>query len=252
MPFRAEFDCLWCGRHHVCRGTDDIEGWAGLCPDCLGRAGDNGFLRSRLRAALDERGAATVPPADPDDIYLGRGRFARTPIDEAAWNAELDAAGRWLDRVPLSGQIVELAAGAGWWSPLLASKGELWVYDADAGRLDRARDRLVAHGLRAHLHVRDPWAEPDRRVDAVFTALWLGGVASERLATALELVHRWLTPGGRLAFIDSLGDPPAATNRAVLAGHPISQLDAALEAAGFEDREIASTGRFLVTASAIA
>ena len=63
------------------------------------------------------------------------------------------------------GEIVELAAGTGWWSPLLASKGELSLYDAAPAPLDRARERLVAHRLRAHLHVRDAWAEPDRPVD---------------------------------------------------------------------------------------
>ena len=58
MPFRATFDCLWCGAAHTCRGPEDLEGWAQLCPDCVGKAGDNGFLRFRLRQALTERGAA--------------------------------------------------------------------------------------------------------------------------------------------------------------------------------------------------
>ena len=61
MPFRATFDCLWCGTAHTCRGSDDIEGWAQLCPTCIGKAGDNGFLRFRLRDAITERGRAGVP-----------------------------------------------------------------------------------------------------------------------------------------------------------------------------------------------
>ena len=60
MSFRPRFDCLWCGTPHATAGPDDIEGWAQLCPACIGRAGDNGFLRSRLRTALDERGRARV------------------------------------------------------------------------------------------------------------------------------------------------------------------------------------------------
>ena len=95
-----------------------------------------------------------------DDWYLRRGRYARGPIHDAAWNAELDAAGRWLDGLPIRGEIVELAAGTGWWSPLLASKGELSLYDAAEAPLERARERLLAHRLRAHIHVRDAWAEP--------------------------------------------------------------------------------------------
>jgi SAM-dependent methyltransferase len=55
MPFRDRFDCLWCGAPHVTRSTADLEGWAQLCPTCLGKAGTNAFLRSRLRSALAER-----------------------------------------------------------------------------------------------------------------------------------------------------------------------------------------------------
>ena len=117
-----------------------------------------------------------------DDWYLRRGRYARGAIHDAAWNAELDAAGRWLDGLPWQGEIVELAAGTGWWSPLLASRGELSLYDASPAALDRARERLVAHGLRAHLHVRDAWAAPDRAVDGLFMGFWLSHVPRERLA----------------------------------------------------------------------
>ena len=150
-----------------------------------------------------------------DDWYLRRGRYERGAIHDAAWNAELDMAGRWLDALPIRGEIVELAAGTGWWSPLLACKGELSLYDANAATLDRARERLVAHGLRAHLHVRDAWAEPDRAVDAVFAGFWLSHVPRARLAAFLALVRRWLKPGGRFAFIDSLPDPQSCA-----ADHP--------------------------------
>lgn len=292
VPFRATFDCLWCGASHACRGADDLEGWAHLCPDCVGKAGDNGFLRFRLRQALTERGAAThdatPPPTTADDLdrtmveyyearapeyddwYLRRGRYARGAIHDAAWHAELDAAGRWLDALPLAGEIVELAAGTGWWSPLLASKGELSMYDAAAAPLDRARERLLAHHLRAHLHVRDAWAAPDRAVDALFSGFWLSHVARERLPSFLALARAWLKPGGRYAFIDSLPDPasgaadhptPAADRsvRRLADGREFDivkvyyaphELQEALESAGFEDVDVTTTGRFFVLGSA--
>jgi len=314
MPFRASFDCLWCGNPHTCRGADDLEGWAQLCPPCVGKAGDNGFLRFRLRDALTERGAAARPtpptgsvttpaaraghepsPAgsgirppssgrrtDPgaemlayyearapeyDDWYLRRGRYARGPIHDAAWNAELDAAGRWLDGLPIHGEIVELAAGTGWWSPLLAAKGELSLYDGTAAPLERARERLVAHGLRAHLHLRDAWAEPDRSVDAVFTGFWLSHVERDRLGAFLGIVRRWLKPGGTFAFIDSRLDPQSsavdhptpADDRSVRrlddgreftvvkVYYEPAELQAALMGAGFESAQVTSTGRFFLT-----
>ena len=326
LPFLASFSCLWCGTAHTVRAADDLEGWAQLCPDCVGKAGDNNFLRFRLRQALTERSAAargsaagpsaaptprvsaasapgaapaaaptttgatpvvatTSPPPDIDrtmidyyearapeydDWYLRRGRYARGAIHDAAWNAELDAAGRWLDALPWQGELVELAAGTGWWSPLLASRGELSLYDASPAALDRARERLVAHDLRAHLHVRDAWAAPDRPVDGLFMGFWLSHIPRERLDAFLALARAWLKPGGRFAAIDSLPDaasgaadhPEPADDLAVrhLADgreftivkvyYAPEELAAALERAGFADVDVTVTGRFFVLASA--
>jgi SAM-dependent methyltransferase len=311
---RPTFDCLWCGRSWTTRSADDLEGWAKLCPDCLGKAGDNAFLRFRLRDALAARAGAKQPttdavgptaapdpteppPQDPpdadearpaldagaemvayyearageyDDWYLRRGRYAHGPIHDAAWNAELDAAGRWLDALPIHGEIVELAAGTGWWSPLLASKGELWLYDAAETPLERARERLLAHGLRAHIHLRDAWAEPDRAVDALVLGFWLSHVDRNRTGPFLELARRWLKPGGTLAIIDSLADPQSgaedhppvigdrATRRvadgrefAIVKVHrDPAELGAALRAAGFGEVRVETSGRFFVLADA--
>lgn len=316
----TSFACLWCGQSWTVRSADDLEGYAKLCPDCLGKAGDNEFLRFRLRAALEARGAASsgasaatstaaaakassaTAPATPrdlaaadrelvayyearapeyDDWYLRRGRYEHGPIHDAAWNAELDAAGRWLDGLPIAGRIVELAAGTGWWSPLLASKGELWMYDAAEAPLARARERLVAHRLRAHLHIRDAWAEPDPAAgeeavgdgspaDALFAGFWLSHVERARTGAFLELAGRWLAPAGRVALIDSLPDPRSgaidheapAQDRSVrrLADgrmftivkvyRSADETAGALTDAGFRDVEVTTTGRFFVLATA--
>ena len=246
------FDCLWCGRTWQPRGADDLATLARLCPDCLGRADSNPFIRFRLHAALEARaaiagaessGAATaggatagvsaipthedelVPyyearAAEYDDWYLRRGRYAHGPVQDLAWQMELDRATTWLDRLPLRGEIVELAAGTGWWTALLATKGELHAYDAAPAPLDLARARLVAHGLRAHLHVRDAWAPPDRPVDGLFVGFWLSHVPRARLATFLALALRWLRPGGTLALVDSLDDPASGTRERAEAPAP--------------------------------
>jgi demethylmenaquinone methyltransferase/2-methoxy-6-polyprenyl-1,4-benzoquinol methylase len=205
-----------------------------------------------------------------DDWYLRRGRYARGPIHDAAWNAELDGAGTWLDGLPISGEIVELAAGTGWWSPLLASKGELSLYDAAEAPLERARERLVAHRLRAHLHVRDAWAEPDRNVDALVCGFWLSHVPRARTGEFLALARRWLKPGGIFAFIDSLPDPQsgAADNPEPAADIAVRRLDDgreftivkvyrepgeledALRDAGFGSVKVATTGRFFLLGEA--
>jgi SAM-dependent methyltransferase len=292
VPFRSAFDCLWCGTAWTVRGPDDLEGWAQLCPDCVGKAGANEFLRFRVRDALAERGGARTAVADRpprnddadlvayydarapeyDDWYLRRGRYSHGPVHDAAWNTELDMAGRWLDALPLSGEIVELAAGTGWWSPLLAEKGELSLYDAAEAPLERARERLVAHRLRAHLHVRDAWAAPDRQVDALFAGFWLSHVPRGRLDEFLAIARAWLRPGGTFAFIDSLpdaqsgaADHPAPHDdesvrrladgrefRIVKVYYEPGELRAALLRAGFASADVTTTGRFFLLGAATA
>jgi demethylmenaquinone methyltransferase/2-methoxy-6-polyprenyl-1,4-benzoquinol methylase len=321
VPFRPSFSCLWCGAPHSTRGPDDLEGWAQLCPDCLGRAGENPFLRFRLRDALAERaaagrraglsvavagapprpapetprvaaavtmprpeGRATTGDLDPemvayyearageyDDWYLRRGRYSHGPIDDMAWRSDLDTAGRWLDDLGLSGRIVELATGTGWWSPLLAGGGELWCYDAAEAPLELARQRLVAHDLRAHLHVRDAWAEPEFEADALFMGFWLSHVPRQRLGAFLAIARRWLAPGGTLAFVDSRHDPASSAldhrpapdvssvERRLADGRAFTipkvfyapdELETALAAAGFTAPTVGSTARFFLLGSA--
>ncbi len=76
MAFRANFDCLWCGRRHAAADSDDLAGWAQLCPSCLDRAGTNPFLRYRLRRAIADRraarGAAAGAPPGPGTGAAGQ------------------------------------------------------------------------------------------------------------------------------------------------------------------------------------
>ena len=287
--FHASFACLWCGRPHTTRTPDDLEGWAQLCPDCVGRAQDNEFLRFRLREGLRRRAlaaddhAADEPAADEQeaegqslkDYYAARApeydefytTTERPPLEQAVFQADLDAATLWLDDLPVSGEIVELAAGTGWWSPLLAQKGELSLYDVSDEVLVRARDRLLAHGLRAHIHIRDAWAEPDRQVDVVFCGAWLSHVRRKRLPDFLAIVHRWLKPGGLFAFVDEAGHPdyeqtddehqPRQLNdgrrfEIVKVFYEPDELEAALLAAGFASAEVKKTSRFFVLGLATA
>ena len=298
--FHASFNCLWCGRAHRTRTNDDLEGWAMLCPDCVGRAQDNEFLRFRLREGLRRRsGAAQPAPAaalpapsisdehsaddsmrayyaarapEYDDWYLRRGRYSHGVIADAAWNADLDSATQWLDALPISGEVVELAAGTGWWSPLLASKGQLWLYDALEEPLDKARDRLLAHNLAAHIHVRDAWAEPERQVDALFCGFWISHVPRARLVEFFSICRRWLKDGGTFAFIDSRRDPDSGatdglgpsddlSTRRLADGREFTipkiyyeptELEQALLTTGFASAKVTTTHRFFLLGQAVA
>jgi len=103
----------------------------------------------------------------------------------------------------------------------------------------------VAHRLRANLHVRGPWVEPDAAADVLFTALWLSRVPRPRLGAFLALARRWLRPGGLFVFIDAL---PAALQDAEPSGaaHAPAELTAALVEAGFTEVAVATTSRCFV------
>jgi hypothetical protein len=276
MSYRARFDCLWCGDAWTARGPDDLEGWAQLCPTCLGRAGTNTFLRGRLRAALAQRAAAaseggqTSPdaaartaaraqparpmPAFPDDWFLRRGTFEHGPVHDTAWAAELDMVTRWLDAQPLAGRILEPAAGVGFFSPLLAQRGELHASDLDGAALDVARARLVAHRLRAHLHVADPWARAaseDPGFDALVASFLLGRVRGAGLDPAATLLRGRLRTGASLAVVelrpDAAGGPPPGISWTY---HDPEVLEAALARAGFTGIAANATGRFFLAVAA--
>ena len=284
MPFPATFDCLWCGDSWTARGPGDLEGWARLCPACLGRAGSNAFLRGRLRIALSERAAAgpgianaaagpgianaaaspvphrPVPApaprqaAFPDDWFFRRGPFERGAIHDTAWAAELDMVTRWLDELPPAARIAEPAAGVGFFSPLLAARGELQASDPDGDALDRARERLVAHRLLAHLHRADPWAVPSGEpVDQVVAAFLVGRVRGAGLDAAAASLRARLRPGGTLAIIELRHDPAGGPPDGIAwSWHGPDVLEATLARAGFEAIRSTLTGRFflLVTATA--
>jgi SAM-dependent methyltransferase len=279
MPFRTTFDCLWCGDAWTARGPADLEGWAQLCPACLGRAGSNAFLRGRLRAALAERGAASsataVSPTEPapapapvlravvpapaprnrafpDDWFLRRGPFERGAIHDTAWAAELDMVTRWLDGLPPAARIAEPAAGVGFFSPLLAARGELHASDPDGDALDRARERLVAHRLLAHLHVADAWTIPaGEPVDQVLAAFLVGRVRGAGVDTAAASLRARLRPGGTLAILELRNDPAGGPPAGIpWSWHEPDVLEAAIARAGFGAISVTATGRFFLMLTA--
>jgi ubiquinone/menaquinone biosynthesis C-methylase UbiE len=204
-----------------------------------------------------------------DAWYLRSGRYSHGARSDDVWRRELEAAGRWLEGLEAHGEVVELAAGTGWWSPWLARKGPLSLYDASEEPLKHARARLETLGIDATLGLRDVWGEPDRQVGCVFTGFWLSHVSPQRLGEFLGLMRRWLEPGGLYAFIDSREDPESGAVdhqgpedevqlRRLEDGSTFlvrkiyytpETLRSALEGAGFRDVEVA-TSRFFVRGSA--
>jgi ubiquinone/menaquinone biosynthesis C-methylase UbiE len=221
-------------------------------------------------SALRDYYAARAP--EYDDWYLRLGRYSHGDAADAQWVDELELARAWLDGLSLNGDIVELAAGTGWWSPVLARKGELWMYDVAAEPLAFAAERLRRLGLTAHIELRDAWSQPDRQVDALFMGFWISHVERARLAQFLTICQHWLKPGGKLAFIDSRLDPQSSATdhprpvndfslRRLTDGREFvipkvywqpGDLEDALRAADFTEVSVQQTPRFFLLGSAVA
>ena len=179
MPFRATFDCLWCGTaaHLPRRPTTSRAGpssarTASARPATTGSCGSGCARRSRSAGRRRGRGAAARPPAAPPAAGRGHavaptptgrhGRLLRGPrrrvrrlvpaprplrarrrstTPPGTPSSTRPAAGS--TRCRSRGEIVELAAGTGWWSPLLASQAASCRSTTPrAAPLDRARERL--------------------------------------------------------------------------------------------------------------
>jgi SAM-dependent methyltransferase len=165
---------------------------------------------------------------------------------------ELDEVTRWVDELRLGGTLVQLGAGMGWWTGLLAEKGELWVYDTDRASLEAARSRLMAHGLLAHLHERDVWSRPDKSVDVVFGAYLLGAAgAAEDVDRRLQTVMSWLRPGGSFVFIEAQGDSIMPGPDGQLVAWDAEALGGHLVAQGYGPVEVGSTRSAFVFGEAL-
>ena len=234
---------------------DDLEGWAQLCPDCLGKAGDNGFLRFRLRQALTERAtrerrrcrrpadrAAAAPSGPPRPAAIDRrprpvdGRLLRgarapstttgtcaaaatsaAPIHDAAWNAELDMAGRWLDApADRAARSSSSPPGTGWWSPLLASRASCRCTTRRRRRSTAPASGSSPTGCAPTSTSATPGPSRTAQVDAALRRL----LAEPRPARAASprssrSSGAGSSPAGAFAFIDSLPDPASGA-----ADHP--------------------------------
>ena len=101
------------------------------------------------------------------------------------------------------GRVLELAAGTGQWTGLLADfADELLVTDSSSEMLDHNRDKT---GPRANVRyaVVDAFAlAPSHDRDVVFFGFFLSHVPPSRFETFWDSVAGLLAPGGRVFFVD--------------------------------------------------
>ena len=156
-----------------------------------------------------------------DEWFRRDGRYDRGPEANARWAAEIGQMSDALAAFNPTGDVLELAAGTGWWTERLARYAiSLTAVDASPETLAINRGKMGDAGVRYVVADLFEW-QPDRHYDVVFFSFWLSHVPPERFDAFWQMVHACLRPGGRVFFLDSRY---AATSTA--ADHALEDADA--------------------------
>lgn len=150
--------------------------------------------------------------AEYDDAYLRTGNYDRGAHVNASWQGDMARVTSEFDKVPLVGDVLELAAGTGFWTERLVKRARsLTVIDSSAEMLAANRERLGPKAARVTYDVADLFAwRPPRTWDVCMLGFWLCHVPDDRLAAFLETLASSLRRGGLACFVDKTiaVDPP--------------------------------------------
>lgn len=158
-------------------------------------------------ALLGEQAAYYRARADEYDEWWQRaGRYDHGPAATSRWWQEVAEVQQALDDLKLSGDLLELACGTGWWTERLAGLTcRLKCIDASAETIAINRARLEKAGLSLPAYeVADLFTwQPSETFDAAFFSFWLSHVPPARFDDFWSVVAKALKPNGRVFFVDS-------------------------------------------------
>ena len=138
-----------------------------------------------------------------DEWFRRVGRYDRGPDWTRRWTDEIAQVSDALKASAPLGDVLELAAGTGWWTQQLAGYADtLTAVDAAPETLAINRQKMAGRPITYVEADLFTW-RPDRRYDVVFFSFWLSHVPPGRFDAFWGLVRDCLTPGGRVFFLDS-------------------------------------------------
>ena len=142
-----------------------------------------------------------------DEWFLRRGRYDRGSEVNAQWFWEVETVRAAVREWTPKGQILEMAAGTGWWTQVLAEKG-VGITALDISPETLALNRKRVGDARVSYICADvfEWEAP-RKYDGIFFGFWLSHVPPERFESFWNLVRGMLAEGGQVYFLDSRYNP---------------------------------------------
>jgi 2-polyprenyl-3-methyl-5-hydroxy-6-metoxy-1,4-benzoquinol methylase len=136
-----------------------------------------------------------------DESIQQVGRFA-TEESHSPEAAEFEQAANALRALAPLGNVLELAAGTGVWTTVLAPiSASLTVIDGSPEMLAINRSKISNSAVQYECVDLFSW-EPIRTYDLVVFGFWLSHVPPDKLDAFLDKVKRAVKPGGRVFIID--------------------------------------------------
>ena len=144
--------------------------------------------------------------AEYEDLYHRRGRFDLGPEANARYRAETVELETALQDFDATGSVLELACGTGLWTRFLArSADRLLAVDAAPSMIEINRARYGAPNVTYLEADVFEWEPPDGdRFDAIVFGFFVSHVPPERFGAFWDRLRSWLTPGGRVFFVDDV------------------------------------------------
>jgi SAM-dependent methyltransferase len=140
-----------------------------------------------------------------DEWWQRLGAYALEQPARDRWFADVHEAEQALDDFAPAGDVLEYAAGTGWWTRRLTRHaGHVTAVDAAPETLHLNRQRSGDHGNVTYLQADIfTWTPPPAAFDVVFFGYWLSHVPEEQLDRFWQQLATALRPAGRIFLLDS-------------------------------------------------
>lgn len=157
--------------------------------------------------------------AESDDWFYRRGRWDHGSAHNRQWFREAVELMQALSAFEPRGNLLELAAGSGFWTQrLVLTADHVTVVDISPGALESNRVRLGPMASRVRYIEADlfDWRATEK-YDVIFFAFWLSHVPADRFVEFWAGIEACLAPQGRIFLLETL---PARLAYSAGAGTP--------------------------------
>ncbi|MEY3672861.1 MAG: hypothetical protein RI904_2518 [Pseudomonadota bacterium] len=154
------------------------------------------------------------------DYYAARAKEYDKIYAKPERQQDLRAIEQWLPTKFADAEVLEVAAGTGYWTQFIAPVAKrMLALDASQETFSIARTRAGCAGV--DWVVGDAYQMPlvGQKFDAVFAGFWFSHIPLEKLPAYLKYLNGFLKPGARVIFLDNLYVEGNST--------PLSERDAA-------------------------